>query len=146
MAVHDVTIQSNESWTLFVIKVSEVMGCSHNTMPLLGYIPSWKPARGKPVPKILDGLETLAKLIKECHDYIIEQKSKNKGKGVVKAWNIQLMDLFKAEIDSGKVRSFIVVLAWKVLTGPNDRAQQRLKLQPPFLNPLTPQRHVSTSS
>jgi len=28
-----------------------------------------------------------------------------------------------AETDSGKVRSLIVVLAWKVLTGLNDRAR-----------------------
>ena len=71
---------------------------------------------------------------------------KNKRKGVVKAWNIWLMDLFKAETDSSKVHSPIVVLVWKVLTGPNDRAQQRLKLWLPFQNPLAPQRHMSTSS
>jgi len=87
------------------------MGCSHNMMPLLGYIPSWKPAWGKPVPEILDGPETLAKLIKECHDYIIEQQSKNKGRGVVKAWNIQLMDLFKAEAKAPTIL-FIYHLKW----------------------------------
>ena len=72
VAVQDVTIQSNESWTLFVIKVSEVMGCLHNMMPSLSYISSWKPAQGKPVPKILDGLETLAKLIKDITTQLCE--------------------------------------------------------------------------
>jgi len=116
---------------------------THNMMPSLGYIPSWKPAQGKPVPKILDGLETLAKLIKECHDYIIKQKSKNKGKDVVKSLE------HLANGTCSRLRQTLeryTVLAWKVLTGLNDRAQQRLKLQPPFLNPLTPQRHASTSS
>jgi hypothetical protein len=36
---------------------------------------------------------------------IAESKAKNRGKGVVKAWSIHLVDLFKAETNSGKVKS-----------------------------------------
>lgn len=85
------------------MKISEVMGCSHNALPPLGYIPSWKPAKAKASPKILDGLETLTKLIKEAREMIAESKAKNRGKGVVKAWSIHLVDLYKAETNSGKV-------------------------------------------
>jgi hypothetical protein len=66
IAVQDVALQSNDTWTLFVMKVSEVMGCLHNTLLPLGYIPSWKPAKAKASPKILDGPETFAKLVKEA--------------------------------------------------------------------------------
>jgi hypothetical protein len=66
VAVRDVTLHSSNTWTLFVMKVSEVMGCSHNALPPLGYIPSWKPAKAKASPKILDGPETFAKLVKEA--------------------------------------------------------------------------------
>ena len=75
-------------------------------MPLLGYIPSWKPAKAKASPKILDGLETFAKLIKEAQEMIAESKAKNKGKGVVKAWSIRLVDLYMAETNSSKVSLF----------------------------------------
>jgi hypothetical protein len=37
---------------------------------------------------------------------IAESKAKNKGKGVVKAWSIQPVDLYKAETNSGKVNRF----------------------------------------
>ena len=61
------------------------MGCSHNALPPLGYIPSWKPVKTKSSPKILDGVETFTKLVKEAREIITESKAKNKGKGVVKA-------------------------------------------------------------
>jgi hypothetical protein len=96
------------TWTLFVTKISEVMGCSYNALPSLGYIPSWKPAKAKASPKILDGPETLAKLVKEAREMIAESKAKNRGKGVVKAWSIRLVDLYKAEINSGKVGVFTI--------------------------------------
>ncbi len=88
------------------MKVSKVMGCSHNALPPLGYVPSWKPAKAKTSPKILDGPEKFAKLVKEAREMIAESKAKNKGKGVVKAWSIQLVDLYKAETNSGKVCLF----------------------------------------
>jgi hypothetical protein len=102
VASQDMTILLSVNWTLFVLKVSEVMGCSHSTVPSLGYIPSWKMTKGKPTPKILDGPEAFTKLIKEIQGHIGKQKSKNKGKGVVKSWSIHLMDL-KAETEAGKV-------------------------------------------
>jgi hypothetical protein len=42
--------------------------------------------RRKPMPKMLDGPEAFTKLVKEIQDHISEQKLKNKGKGMVKAW------------------------------------------------------------
>ena len=103
VAVRDVTLRSSDTWTRFVMKISEVMGCSHNALPSLGYVPSWKPAKAKTTPKILDGPEALAKLVKEARDMIAESKAKNRGKGVVKAWSIHLVDLYKAETNLGKV-------------------------------------------
>jgi hypothetical protein len=79
------------------------MGCSHNALPPLGYVTSWKPAKAKASPKILDGPEALTKLVKEAREMIAESKAKNRGKGVVKAWSIRLVDLYKAETNSGKV-------------------------------------------
>jgi hypothetical protein len=95
-----VTICSNVSWPMFIQKISGVMGCSYNTVPALGYVPSWKLC-SKVVAKILDGSESFEKLVAEIQDYIREQKAKNRGKGVVKAWSIHLRDLFKEE--TGKV-------------------------------------------
>jgi hypothetical protein len=37
---------------------------------------------------------------------IAESKAKNRGKGVVKVWSIQLVDLYKAETNLGKVSLF----------------------------------------
>jgi hypothetical protein len=116
VAVQDVTLHSSNTWTLFVMKVSEVMGCSHNALPPLGYIPSWKPAKAKASPKILDGPETFAKLVKEAQEMIAESKAKNKGKGIVKAWSIQLVDLYKAETNSGKVSLFRMCSQYRLIS------------------------------
>lgn len=46
------------------------------------------------------------KLVKEAREMISESKAKNRGKGVVKALSIQLVDLYKAETNLGKVSLF----------------------------------------
>lgn len=66
VAVQDVTLHSSDTWTLFVMKVSKVMGCLHIALLPLGYTPSWKPAKAKASPKVLDGPETFVKLLKEA--------------------------------------------------------------------------------
>jgi hypothetical protein len=92
------TIPSNLSYDFFRFEVAEIMGYSHVTLPALGYTTSWEAkGRTKPTIKILDGHVAYSKLIAEAREYIAEQKAKNRGKGVVKSWNINLHDLQKAE-------------------------------------------------
>jgi hypothetical protein len=94
VATRSTTVSSDITWATFVLRISIVMGCSHVALPPLGYTTSWETkARNKLVPKILDGSESFAKLVKEAREYIRDQKAKNRGKGVVKAWSIQLHNL-----------------------------------------------------
>jgi hypothetical protein len=62
------------------MKVSEVIGCLHNALPVLGYIPSWKLPKAKASPKIFDRPETFMKLVKGAQEIIVESNVKNRGK------------------------------------------------------------------
>jgi hypothetical protein len=114
------------SWIVLRIKLSEVLGCPTHALPSFGYIPSWSiKSRGKIMPKILDNEASFEKLIKEADEYVQEQKAKNRGKGVVKAWSIHLVDLYKAEREA-KVRhttTIMVLLQYQDLLQPSAKAK-----------------------
>jgi hypothetical protein len=59
----------------------------------IGYIPSYKPKNPKPVPKMLEDEESWEILLDDVSDYIVACKSKNRGKGVVKAFTVILVDM-----------------------------------------------------
>jgi hypothetical protein len=59
----------------------------------IGYIPSYKPKNPKPIPKMLEDEESWEILLDDVSDYIMACKSKNRGKGVVKAFTVILVDM-----------------------------------------------------
>jgi hypothetical protein len=60
------------------------------------------PRTGKPTTKLLEDEEAFRNLINNIWQYIDEQKAKNKGKGKVKPFCIQVVDMSEA---ADKVRS-----------------------------------------
>ena len=58
----------------------------------IGYIPSYKPKNPKPILKMLEDEESWEILLNDVSDYITACKSKNHGKGVVKAFTVFLVD------------------------------------------------------
>ncbi|KAJ7450496.1 hypothetical protein B0H11DRAFT_1877432 [Mycena galericulata] len=61
-------------------------------MANIAYIPSYKPKNPKPTPKLLEDEEGWENLVKDVENYISTCKAKNKGKGVVKPFTINLID------------------------------------------------------
>jgi hypothetical protein len=59
----------------------------------IGYIPSYKPKNPKPIPKMLEDEESWEILLDDVSDYIVACKSKNRGKGIVKAFTVILVDM-----------------------------------------------------
>jgi hypothetical protein len=62
------------------------------------------PRTGKPTAKLLEDEEAFRNLINNIWQYIDEQKAKNKGKGKVKPFCIQVVDMSASEA-ADKVRS-----------------------------------------
>jgi hypothetical protein len=81
----------------------------------IAYIASYLPKSPKPVPKLLEDERAWKKLVKGAGEYIAECKAKKKGKGVVKAFSIRIIDT------SGVDPKAAAVTAKKVSGGrPND--------------------------
>jgi hypothetical protein len=101
----DLEIDSNWYWYKFVDEVARLMDC-HSSTVSLGYILPWKiKGNAKPSPKILDGDAAFEKLKADIQIWLSEQQAKNKGKGVVKHFTVQLVNL-AADNDASKVRLF----------------------------------------
>ena len=111
-AHRDLVIPSNTSFPTFLSRAAEKMETSLVCLAQIGYILPWKlPKSGKPVPKLLDDEDSYKKLLDNVWAHIDEQKSKNKGKGKVKPFSIQIVDTSEPA-GAGKVRqSHLFVLA-----------------------------------
>jgi len=87
----------------------------------IGYILPWKvPRTGKPIAKLLEDEEAFGNLINNIWQYIDEQKAKNKGKGKVKPFCIQIVDMAdtadKVRILSDQSRNILITktgCSWK---------------------------------
>jgi hypothetical protein len=58
----------------------------------IGYIPSSLPKSSKPLPKLLEDEESYGTMIEDIQDYIAACRAKNRGKGVVKPFYIQIVN------------------------------------------------------
>ena len=93
-AFRDLAIKSDISFTSFLTCVAEKMESSIIHRSSIGYILPWKvPRTGKPIAKLLEDEEAFRILINNIWQYIDEQKAKNKGKGKVKPFSIQVVDM-----------------------------------------------------
>ena len=93
-ASRDLTVKSNISFTTFLEHAAEKMEVNIAHLSAIGYILPWKvPRSGKPTAKLLEDEEGFKTLIKHVWQYIDEQKAKNKGKGKVKPFTIQILDM-----------------------------------------------------
>jgi hypothetical protein len=73
----------------------------------IGYILPWKaPRTGKPVAKLLEDEQSFDKLVENIWAYIDEQKAKNRGKGKVKPFTVQIVDTGPQDANS-KVNDYI---------------------------------------
>ncbi|KAF8239840.1 hypothetical protein L208DRAFT_1353082 [Tricholoma matsutake] len=85
-ATRDLTgITSSTHFSQFLVAAASKMNVSTLHLTQLGYTPSYKPKNPKPVPKMLKDEESWEILLDDVSDYIEGCKSKNRGKGVVKA-------------------------------------------------------------
>jgi hypothetical protein len=92
-AFRDLTITSKISFTSFLTRVADKMETSIVHRAQIGYVLPWKaPRTGKPIAKLLEDEEAFQNLINNVWQYIDEQKAKNKGKGKVKPFSIQIVD------------------------------------------------------
>jgi hypothetical protein len=92
-ASRDLIIKSNISFASFLTQTALKMETSVLHLSQVGYILPWKiPRTGKPVAKLLEDEESYKLLIKNIFDHIDEQKAKNRGKGKVKPFTIQIVD------------------------------------------------------
>jgi hypothetical protein len=91
----DLEIKESTPFFLFLGDVARLMGLLSSSSISIGYILPWKANKsgGKTAPKILDNEEAYEKMKADVAVWRKEQASKNKGKGVVKAFSIQLVDL-----------------------------------------------------
>ena len=112
-AFRDLIIKSNISFPSFLTRVAEKMETSIIHRASIGYILPWKvPRTGKPIAKLLEDEEAFGNLINNIWQYIEEQKAKNKGKGKVKPFCIQVVDMAdtadKVRLLSDQSRSILI--------------------------------------
>ena len=90
--LHEFTLSSAASFRTFLCSTAKVFAVSITHLGALGYVPSFLPKSPKPLPKILDSDSTYEKMLEKIEDHVEHMKSRNKGKGIVKAFSIRLVD------------------------------------------------------
>lgn len=69
------------------------MSSRKSLLTSIAYIPSYKPKNPKPKPKLLESDEAWNKLVADVSEYIEGCKAKKKGKGEVKPFHIEVVDM-----------------------------------------------------
>ena len=75
----------------------------------IGYIPSFLPKSPKPLPKLLEDEESYSTMIEDIGDYMALCRAKNRGKGVVKPFHIQIVDT-SSDGDSKKTKVSVLLV------------------------------------
>ncbi len=70
----------------------------------IGYIPSFLPKSPKPLPRLLEDEESYGMMIEDINDFIAASRAKNRGKGVVKPFHIQIIKT-SSDGDSKKAKT-----------------------------------------
>jgi hypothetical protein len=103
-ASRDLVIKSDVPFEKFLTQAAQKMETSVLHLSQIGYILPWKaPRTGKPVAKLLEDKESWQTLIQNIFAYIDEQKAKNRGRGQVKPFSIQIVDTAEVIDASSKV-------------------------------------------
>ncbi|KAJ3801922.1 hypothetical protein GGU11DRAFT_753307, partial [Lentinula aff. detonsa] len=90
--VHDFSVMNTASFSTFLCTAARMLGVSITHLGSLGYIPSFLPKNPKPLPRALNSDDAYEKMLEKIEEYVLTAKSRNKGKGVVKAFSIRLVD------------------------------------------------------
>lgn len=90
-------ITSSTKFDDFLLAAAGKMGRRITQMDDLAYVPSYKPRNPKPIPKILDDDDAWDTLISDVRQHIKAAQESNRGKGVLKPFSIQIVDLSKAD-------------------------------------------------
>ncbi|KAJ3739917.1 hypothetical protein DFH05DRAFT_1463488 [Lentinula detonsa] len=90
--VHDFSVMNTASFSNFLRTAARMLGVSITHLGSLGYIPSFLPKNPKPLPRALNSNDAYEKMLEKIEEYVLTAKSRNKGKGVVKAFSIRLVD------------------------------------------------------
>jgi hypothetical protein len=85
-------ITSATTFDEFLDKLAHAMSTRKSLLSGIAYIPSYKPKNPKPTPKLLDSPTAFERLVNDVKNYIVTARGKNRGKGVVKAFHIQIVD------------------------------------------------------
>lgn len=109
-ATRDIVLPGSTSFAQFLTAVAAKMETRITHLSAIGYVPSYKPKSPKPVPKLLEDDESYEAMLDDIENYIQTSKEKNKGKGIVKAFVIRIVDTSgstgkDAVVTSGKVMS-----------------------------------------
>ncbi|KAF9490690.1 hypothetical protein BDN71DRAFT_1511024 [Pleurotus eryngii] len=92
------------TFSTFLSDVADWMDTQLTLLTQIGYIPSYKPKSSKPSPKLLEDEEGWIALIEDVWTYIITCRAKYKGKGIVKAFMIILIDTSGIEVKDGSFK------------------------------------------
>ncbi|KAJ6568999.1 hypothetical protein B0H19DRAFT_1065782 [Mycena capillaripes] len=90
-------ITSRSSFDDFLLAAAGRMGTRITQLDNIAYIPSYKPRNPKPLPKILDDDDAWEVLVGDVRQYIKASLASNRGKGQLKPFNIQIVDLSQSE-------------------------------------------------
>ncbi|KAJ7908032.1 hypothetical protein B0H13DRAFT_2331793 [Mycena leptocephala] len=85
----------------FLAAAAGKMGTRITQMDNIAYIPSYKPRNPKPIPKILDD-DAWEALVGDVRQHVKATQAGNHGKGQLKPFSIQIVDLSTLEDDGKK--------------------------------------------
>jgi hypothetical protein len=91
-ACRELEVSSDTPFSSFLDKLSRTMEVRKTLLSVIAYIPSYLPKNPKPIPKLLEDKKSWKKLVESVKAHIKTSRDKNKGKGVVKPFSIQIID------------------------------------------------------
>ncbi|KAJ7301730.1 hypothetical protein DFH08DRAFT_978495 [Mycena albidolilacea] len=91
-ACRELEVSSDTPFSSFLDKLSRTMEVRKTLLSGIAYIPSYLPKNPKPIPKLLEDKKSWKKLVEGVEVHIKTSRDKNRGKGVVTPFSIQIID------------------------------------------------------
>jgi hypothetical protein len=89
----ELEVSSGTPFSSFLDKLSCTMEVRKTLLSGIAYIPSYLLKNPKPIPKLLEDNKSWKKLVESVEAHIKTSRDKNKGKGVIKPFSIQIIDM-----------------------------------------------------